>query len=155
MPLFVIEPARHGKQAIRLLQPSSKDAPPYQAHSKKGDKPMKNATRIATLAGAAAFAAFATSASAHNPITCTEVSNLQGEQQIAAFNELEPKSAEPVLTNPKPEMHRAGGPSASMEDNTFHKDLTDKQKISIVVNTCSEGKFELATDAVTEAMKLN
>jgi hypothetical protein len=114
---------------------------------------MKNATRIMTLTGAAALAAFATSASAHNPMTCGEFANLKGETQRAAFNALEPKSVEPVLTNPKPEMHRAGDPKGSIEDNMFHKDLSDDQKIDIVLDTCSEGKFELVTDAVTEAMK--
>ena len=90
---------------------------------------MKNATRIMTLTGAAALAAFATSASAHNPMTCGEFANLKGETQ------------------------RAGDPKGSIEDNMFHKDLSDNQKIDIVLDTCSEGKFELVTDAVTEAMK--
>ena len=53
---------------------------------------MKNATRIMTFAGAATLAAFATSASAHNPMTCGEFANLKGEMQRAAFNGLEPKS---------------------------------------------------------------
>ena len=106
---------------------------------------MKNATRIMTLAGAAALAAFATSASAHNPMTCGEFTNLKGEAQRAAFNALEPQSVEPVLTNPKPEMHRAGDPKGSIEDKIFHKDLSDNQKVDIVLDTCSEGNFELDT----------
>jgi hypothetical protein len=44
-----------------------------------------------SLAGAAALAAFATSASAHNLMTCAEFANLQGKHQRAAFNGLEPK----------------------------------------------------------------
>jgi len=35
----------------------------------------------------------------------------------------------------------------------FHKDLLGEQKNGFVLETCSEGKFELVTDAVTEAMK--
>ena len=114
---------------------------------------MSKASRILTLTGAAALAFAATAASAHNPMTCIEFANLEGEMQRAAFNGLEPKSVQPELTNARPEMRPAGDPNASVEDNIFHKDLLEEEKIDIVLNTCSEGKYELVTDAVTEAMK--
>lgn len=116
---------------------------------------MPKMFKHAALAGAAAIAAISmgSAASAHNPMTCTEFANLEGEQQIEAFNGLEPKSVEPVLTNKRPEMHRAGDPNASIADNVFENNQTDLEKITHVLNACSEGKFVLVTDAVTEAMK--
>jgi len=53
----------------------------------------------------------------------TRVREFTGKQQQAAFNDLDPKSIQAELTNPKPNMHKAGDPTDIFETNIFHKNF--------------------------------